>query len=104
VTGQRCDLGAGNFFGTWRFDSGRCSYQIGNRTIKPKSDEIANASYIGDDVRTAIGVSFYPGTRVGSDSLIGAGYVASGTMPGGFSYYIKQDRHKVRVGLVRQKK
>ncbi len=104
VTGQRCDLGAGNFFGTWRFDSGRCAYQIGGRMVTPKSDEIANASYIGDDVRTAIGVSFYPGTRVGANSLIGAGYVASGTMSGGFSYYIKQDKHKVRVGLVRHKK
>jgi NDP-sugar pyrophosphorylase family protein len=104
VTGQRCDLGAGNFFGTWRFDSGRCAYQIDGRTIIPKSEEIANASYLGDDVRTAIGVSFYPGTRIGADALIGAGYVASGTIPGGYSYYIKQDKHKVRVGLVRPKK
>lgn len=104
VTGQRCDLGAGNFFGTWRFDSGRCSYQIGDRMVIPKSDEIANASYIGDDVRTAIGVSFYPGTRVGADTLIGAGYVTNGTLAGGYSYYIKQDKHKVKVGLVRPKK
>lgn len=104
VTGQNCDLGAGNYFGTWRFDSGRCKYVIGGRSITPKREEISNASYIGDDVRTAIGVFFLPGTRVGADSLIGAGCVAQGTMEGGFSYYVKQEMKQIRVGLVRPHK
>ncbi|MBN2092192.1 hypothetical protein JW964_21410, partial [candidate division KSB1 bacterium] len=96
-----CDLGAGNFFGTWRFDSKRCSYLIGGRSILPKSETISNASYIGDDVRTAIGVFFLPGTRVGADALISAGYIASGNMEGGYSYYWKPENKRIRVGLVR---
>jgi NDP-sugar pyrophosphorylase family protein len=104
VTGQDCDLGAGNYFGTWRFDSGRCKYVIGGRSITPKRDEISNASFIGDGVRTAIGVFFLPGTRVGADSLVGAGCVAQGTLEGGFSYYVKPEMKRIRVGLVRPHK
>lgn len=104
VTGHNCDLGAGNYFGTWRFDSGRTKYVIGGRAIMPKSDDISNASFIGDEVRTAIGVFFLPGTRVGADSLIGAGCVAQGTMDAGFSYYVKQEMKRLRVGLVRPHK
>jgi len=102
VTGQECDLGAGNFFGTWRFDSGRCRYRIGDRVITPKCDQISNASFIGDRVRTAIGVFFAPGTRVGANSLIGAGYLPSGAMDAGYGYLAKQETMKVRVGFLRK--
>ncbi|MBN1348370.1 NTP transferase domain-containing protein [candidate division KSB1 bacterium] len=102
VTGKECDLGAGNFFGTWRFDSGRCHYRIGGRIIQPKTDSVSNATFIGDRVRTAIGVFFAPGTRVGADSLIGAGYLPSGTMEGGFAYLAKQETTKVRSKLLRK--
>lgn len=102
VTGQECDLGAGNFFGTWRFDSQRCRYKIGGRIVQPKSDHISNATFIGDRVRTAIGVFFAPGTRVGANSLIGAGYLPAGTIEAGFAYLAKQETTKIRTKLLRK--
>ena len=103
VTGEKCDLGAGNFVGTWRFDSGRSSYLIDNRSITPWIDRIANASYIGDDVRTGVGVCLAPGTRVGADTLLGPGFQAAGTLGPKRAYIPKQkDVVNCRVALVRK--
>lgn len=105
VTGERCDLGAGNFVGTWRFDSGRCTYLVGDRMVRPWCDRISNASYIGDDVRTGVGVCLAPGTRVGPNALVGPGIQGSGVMKADTAYLLKQkDIVSVRVGLVRPKK
>jgi len=101
VTGRNCDFGAGNFVGTWRFDSGRCEFRIGNRAVKPGKNGIANASYLGDDVRTGVGVFLAPGTRVGADSLLGIGLFAHGTYEPGYFYTPKQEVVKLRVGFVR---
>ena len=103
VTGEKCDLGAGNFFGTWRFDSDRSAYLIDGRPVRPWCDRVANASYIGDDVRTAVGVCLAPGTRVGADSLLGAGYQASGTLGPKKGYIPRQkDILECRVGFLRK--
>jgi len=103
VTGEHCDLGAGNWVGTWRFDSGRCSFVIHDRAVTPWCDRIANASYIGDDVRTGVGVCLAPGTRVGPDTLLGPGYQAAGTLGPKRAYLPKpQAVLQCRVGLVRK--
>jgi NDP-sugar pyrophosphorylase family protein len=104
VTGRNCDFGAGNFVGTWRFDSGRCEFRIGNRAVKPGKEGIANASYLGDDVRTGVGVFLAPGTRVGADSLLSIGLFAHGTYEAGYFYSPKQEVVKLRVGFVRPHK
>jgi len=104
VTGRKCDLGAGNFVGTWRFDSGRCEFNIGGRQVKPGKNGTANASYIGDDVRTGVGVFLTPGTRVGADSLLSIGMIAHGTYEAGYFYAPKQEIVKLRVGFVRPRK
>jgi NDP-sugar pyrophosphorylase family protein len=101
VTGKECDLGAGNFFGTWRFDSKASKYVIRGRQVTPK-ESVSNATYFGDKVRSAVMVNFTPGTRVGSDTLIGPGIVATGTLEGGRGYLLKQDIVKVRIGLLRR--
>ena len=104
VTGRKCDLGAGNFFGTWRFDSGRCEYNIRGRMVRPGKEHTANATFIGDDVRTGVGVFLAPGTRVGADSLLGIGMIAHGTYDAGYFYTPKQEIVKLRVGFVRPHK
>jgi NDP-sugar pyrophosphorylase family protein len=104
VTGRNCDFGAGNFVGTWRFDSGRCEFRISNRVVKPGKDRIANASYLGDDVRTGVGVFLAPGTRIGADSLLGIGMFGHGTYEAGYFYSPKQEVVKLRVGFVRPHK
>jgi len=104
VTGRKCDFGAGNFVGTWRFDSGRCEFRIRNRAVKPGKNRIANASYLGDDVRTGVGVFLAPGTRIGADSLLGIGLLAHGTYEAGYFYSPKQEVVKLRVGFVRPHK
>lgn len=101
VTGTDCDLGAGNFFGTWRFDSKATKYAIRGRQVTPK-EHVANATYFGDKVRSAVMVNFTPGTRIGSDALIGPGVTATGTLDGGRAYLLKQDIIKPRVSLVRR--
>ena len=100
VTGQGCDLGAGNFFGTWRFDEGICAYNIGGRKVKPRCDEIGNASYLGDHTRTGVGVMVAPGTLIGPDVMIGIGMLPSGRVDAGFGYLPKHKVAKVRVGLL----
>ncbi len=101
VTGTECDLGAGNFFGTWRFDSKASKFAIRGRQVTPK-EHVANATFFGDKVRSAVMVNFTPGTRVGSDTLIGPGVMASGTLEGGKGYLLKQDVVKARVSLLRR--
>ncbi len=101
VTGKECDLGAGNFFGTWRFDSKASKYLIRGRLVTPK-EGVSNATFFGDKVRSAVMVNFTPGTRVGCDTLIGPGVVATGTIEGGKGYLLKQDIVKVRIGFLRK--
>jgi len=101
VTGCDCDLGAGNYFGTWRFDSKASKYLIRGRLVTPK-EPVSNATFFGDKVRSAVMVNFTPGTRVGSDTLIGPGIVATGTLEGQKGYLLKQNIVKVRIGLLRK--
>ncbi len=76
LTGERVDLGAGIVCGTLRFDDGQTSHYI--HGIKEKPKHFANATYLGDYVRTGVHVSFQPGCVVGTSSIIGTGIVASG--------------------------
>lgn len=104
VSGRSTDMGAGNFVGTWRFDSRRCEYMIGGRSVKPGKDRIDNASYLGDDVRTGVAVFLTPGTRVGSNTLLSMGLLAHGTYDAGYFYAPKQEVIRLRTGFVRPKK
>ncbi len=99
--GRACDCGAGNFFGTWRFDSKASKFLIRGRQVTPK-EKVGNATFLGDHVRSAVMVNFTPGTRVGSNTLIGPGIVASGTLRGGRACLLKQDIVDARVGLLRR--
>lgn len=101
VCGRECDCGAGNFFGTWRFDSKASKFLIRGRQVTPKA-KVGNATFMGDKVRSAVMVNFTPGTRIGSDALIGPGVVASGTLEPGKAYLLKQDIVKARVSLLRR--
>ncbi len=99
--GKACDCGAGNFFGTWRFDSKASKFLIRGRQVTPK-EKVANATFMGDHVRSAVMVNFTPGTRIGSNTLIGPGIVASGRLEAGKGYLLKQDIVTARVGLLRR--
>ncbi len=99
--GRRCDCGAGNFFGTWRFDSKASKFLTRGRQVTPK-EKVGNATFLGDYVRSAVMVNFTPGTRVGSNTLIGPGMVASGRLEPGKAYLLKQDIVKARVSLLRR--
>ena len=104
VTGEKCDLGAGNFFGTWRFDDAICTYVIDGRKVRPRCDAIGNASCLGDGCRTGVGVMVAPGTLMGPDTMVGIGVLPSGRVEAGFGYLAKQDVVKVRAGLLTKKK
>ncbi|MBN1344954.1 MAG: NTP transferase domain-containing protein [Phycisphaerae bacterium] len=99
--GKGCDCGAGNFFGTWRFDSKASKFLIRGRQVAPKL-KVANATFMGDNVRSAVMVNFTPGTRIGSNTLIGPGIVASGRLEANKGYLLKQDVVKARVSLLRR--
>ena len=75
---------------------------IGGRLVTPKDAGLANATFIGDEVRTAIFSSFAPGTRVGTDTLIGQGVSASRDCEAGKYYELNQDITVHDVSRVRE--
>jgi UDP-N-acetylglucosamine diphosphorylase / glucose-1-phosphate thymidylyltransferase / UDP-N-acetylgalactosamine diphosphorylase / glucosamine-1-phosphate N-acetyltransferase / galactosamine-1-phosphate N-acetyltransferase len=104
VTGRNCDLGAGCWVGTWRFDNEASRFKVGDRLVKPKNAGLANTVYFGDEVRSAVMVSFQPGTRVGADTLIGSGVVAGRDLEPGKYYELKQDVEVSPVETVRPRR
>jgi len=104
VTGRNCDLGAGNWCGTWRFDSGVARFLIGGRLVRPRHAWLGNTAYLGDEVRTGIMVCFAPGTRVGADTLIGMGVAASRDLEPGTYYRLRQDVEALPVAQVRPRR
>ena len=104
VTGRKCDLGAGNWVGTWRFDGEAARFAIGGRLVRPRNAGLANVAFLGDDVRTGIMVCFAPGTRVGADTIVGMGIAASRDLEPGSYYRLNQDIERLPVTHVRPRR
>ncbi len=89
VIGRSSDLGAATVCGTLRFDDQETIHHIRGRREIPTHG--ANASYLGDFVRTGVNAILMPGVKVGPYSLIGAGVLLQEDVPNNSLIYVKQE-------------
>jgi bifunctional UDP-N-acetylglucosamine pyrophosphorylase/glucosamine-1-phosphate N-acetyltransferase len=68
VLGANCNLGAGTITANLRFDDLPVKMNVKD---EPVSSRRKLGAFLGDDVKTGINVSLFPGVKVGSDSWIG---------------------------------
>jgi bifunctional UDP-N-acetylglucosamine pyrophosphorylase/glucosamine-1-phosphate N-acetyltransferase len=79
IIGTGSELGAGTITANLRFDLRTVKSKIGNSWID--SQKIKLGTVIGDNVKTGINVSIFPGVRIGSESWIGPGAVLKQDVP-----------------------
>jgi len=96
ILGRCSDLGAATVCGTLRFDDGETVHRVKGRKETPRYN--ANASYLGDYVRTGVNAILMPGVKVGPYSLVGAGVLLSRDVPNNTSIYVEQSLKEGRWG------
>ena len=89
VVGRSSDLGAATVCGTLRFDDQETIHSIRGRREIPRIG--ANASYLGDYVRTGVNAILMPGVKVGPYSVIGPGVILQEDAPNNSLIYVKQE-------------
>ena len=93
VIGECCDLGAATVCGTLRFDDAQTVHRVDGRREIPRTG--ANATYLGDYVRTGVNTIIMPGVKVGPYSVLGAGTIVSEDVAEKTLIYVRQE-HEVR--------
>ncbi len=83
VIGERCNLGAGTITANLRFDDQPVRVRIKNQSESSARRKLG--AIIGDEVKTGVNVSIYPGVKIGSASWIEPGAVVRKDVPP-FSY------------------
>ncbi len=96
VIGRSTDLGAATVCGTLRFDDQETAHRVRGRREIPKIG--ANASYLGDYVRTGVNAILMPGVKVGPYSLIGPGVLLQEDVPNNSFIYVKQEQGRKEWG------
>ena len=89
VVGRSSDLGAATVCGTLRFDDQETIHRVRGRREIPRIG--ANASYLGDYVRTGVNAILMPGVKVGPYSVIGPGVLLREDVPNNSLVYLKQE-------------
>jgi bifunctional UDP-N-acetylglucosamine pyrophosphorylase/glucosamine-1-phosphate N-acetyltransferase len=89
IIGESVDLGAATVCGTLRFDDGFTLQKIKGRKEVPFYD--ANATFIGDFVRTGVNVITLPGVKIGPYSAIGPGVIVTEDVPSHSLILAKQE-------------
>ncbi|MFV0395426.1 MAG: sugar phosphate nucleotidyltransferase [Coprobacillaceae bacterium] len=89
ICGENTDIGAGTVCGTLRFDDGETIHVINGRKEVPVG--YANATYLGDYVRTGVNVIFQPGVMVGVSSVVGSGVILNQIVKDRKLIYVNQD-------------
>lgn len=68
VIGSRCNLGAGTIISNLRFDESPIKVTIKGEKVSSNRKKLG--AFIGDNVKTGINVSIYPGVKIGPNSWI----------------------------------
>jgi len=89
IIGESVDLGAATVCGTLRFDDGFTVHRIKGRKEIPSFD--ADATFIGDFVRTGVNVITFPGVKIGPYSAIGPGVIVAEDVPPNSLILAKQE-------------
>jgi len=69
VLGVKTNLGAGTITANLRFDDQPVLMRVKNETVSSSRRKLG--AFLGDEVKTGINVSLFPGVKVGSESWIG---------------------------------
>ena len=78
VIGSHCNLGAGTKIANLRLDKKEIKVTVGEKKIQSNRRKLG--CIMGDEVQTGINAQINPGTIIGSNSFIGPGSLASGTI------------------------
>lgn len=97
VLGRSSDLGAATVCGTLRFDDQTTLHRVKGRRESARSHH-ANASFLGDYVRTGVNAILMPGVRVGPYCVIGAGVILQEDLPDGTSVFVEQTLRRAKWG------
>lgn len=89
IIGVECNLGAGTITGNLRLDDKTVRMKIKDRIVDSERRKLG--VIMGDYVNTAINVSFMPGVKVGSRTLIGPNAVVYQDLPSGAKIIPKQE-------------
>ena len=81
VLGKACSLGAGTITANLRFDEKPVKSKVKNAWVDSNRKKFG--TIMGDNARTGINVSIFPGVKIGSDSWIGPGTVLVHDVPSG---------------------
>jgi bifunctional UDP-N-acetylglucosamine pyrophosphorylase/glucosamine-1-phosphate N-acetyltransferase len=79
VLGANCNLGAGTITANLRFDNLPVKMKVKDQTVSSSRRKLG--VFLGDNVKTGINVSLFPGVKVGSDSWIGPHVSLDGDVP-----------------------
>ncbi len=79
ILGKACSLGAGTITANLRFDEKTVKSKV--KTTWVDSNRKKLGTIVGDNVRTGINVSIFPGVKIGPDSWIGPGVVLVHDVP-----------------------
>lgn len=94
IVGENSDIGAGTVCGSLRFDDGLVSHRVKGRYEVPRTQELANGCYIGDQCRTGVNAIILPGRKIGSGSIIGPGVIVSEDLESNKLLSLKQEQVK----------
>ncbi len=79
VIGENCSLGAGTITANLRFDEADVRTRVGGKLLD--SGRRKMGAVLGDNVRTGINVSLFPGVKLGGGSWVGPGLTVSADLP-----------------------
>ncbi len=88
IIGAGCNLGAGTITGNIRLDGKNVRMKIKNKIVDSGRRKLGVV--IGDNVMTAINVSFMPGVKVGSNTFVGPNIVVYRDIPSGSKVLLEQ--------------
>jgi bifunctional UDP-N-acetylglucosamine pyrophosphorylase/glucosamine-1-phosphate N-acetyltransferase len=97
IVGENTDIGAATVCGSLRFDDGSTVHNIKGRRETPEN--FSCAVYIGDNCRTGVNTTFFPGVKTGAYSVIGPASIIAEDVPEGTLVYPKQELVKKNWGF-----
>jgi len=89
VIGENCNFGAGTNIANLRLDDKTVRMVVGGKLVDSGRRKLG--AIVGDNVKTAINVSFMPGVKVGSNTLIGSNVIVHRDLPSGVLVLQKQE-------------
>jgi len=88
VMGENCNLGAGTITANLRLDDGPVKMMVKENLINSGQRKLG--AFLGDSVKTSIGVSIMPGIKIGAGAWIGPAAVVRRDVPEGSRFNLEK--------------